>query len=200
MTQTHWHHFRPAVYASVAGFVILTLIAMCQQDTFLFLNAFVVAPALIALSIGSIIWLIRKAFKNRYEQLLPTLGMVTALWAISLSLFFYNRAHPFELRETAKWIASSRDYKSEVLARPASTAELKHIEWDMSGFAGIFDNTVYLVFDPADTLSTAAQSRQAGKFDGIPCKVRLIRRLENHWYAVLFYTDEYWGDDSCLTG
>jgi hypothetical protein len=36
-------------------------------------------------------------------------------------------------------------------------------------------------------------NRQPGKFDGIPCEVRLVRRLESHWYDVLFYTDEYWG-------
>ncbi|MGB8543659.1 MAG: hypothetical protein WCD49_18670 [Candidatus Acidiferrales bacterium] len=153
----------------------------------------VIAPLLVAITIGSIIWMIQESVANRYEQLLPTLGMLAVFWVTLLLPFFYEREHPFELHETAKWSMRSQYYKSEVLARPESTTELKHIEWDMSGFAGIANNTVYLVFDPADTLSTAAKSREPGKFDGIPCKARLVRRLESHWYGVLFYTDEYWG-------
>jgi hypothetical protein len=54
---------------------------------------------------------------------------------------------------------------------------------------------VYLVFDPTDSLSRSASSRQPGKFDGIPCEVNLVRRLESHWYSVQFYTSEDW--DHC---
>jgi len=82
------------------------------------------------------------------------------------------------------------------LAQPVPpNNELKHIEWDGSGFAGVANNTVYLAFDPTDALSTAAKSHQPGKFNGIPCKVLMVRRLESHWYTVLFYTDETW--DQC---
>jgi hypothetical protein len=41
----------------------------------------------------------------------------------------------------------------------------------------------------------AAISRQPGKFNGIPCEVQLVRRLESHWYTVQNYTDQYW--DKC---
>jgi hypothetical protein len=58
----------------------------------------------------------------------------------------------------------------------------------------VANNTAYLVFDPANTLSAAAKNNQAAEFNGVPCKVRAIRRLENHWYAVLFYTDQAWGE------
>jgi hypothetical protein len=135
---------------------------------------------------------------NNHRQLLPILGTLTILWAIPTSLFFYNREHPFELRETARWLTSSHNYKSQVLGQPTSAeGELKHIEWDASGFAGVANNTVFLVFDPRDALSTAAKNHQSGRFNGIPCDVRLIRRLESHWYAVLFYTDMYWGQNGC---
>jgi hypothetical protein len=30
-------------------------------------------------------------------------------------------------------------------------------------------------------------------FNGIPCKVPLVGRLEGCWYAVIFCTDERWG-------
>jgi hypothetical protein len=34
---------------------------------------------------------IQEAIANRNEQFLPTLGMLAVLWAVSMSLFFYNR-------------------------------------------------------------------------------------------------------------
>jgi hypothetical protein len=51
---------------------------------------------------------------------------------------------------------------------------------------------VYLVYDPTDSLSVAALINESGKFEGIPCEVRVVRRLENHWYTVLFYTSTTW--------
>jgi hypothetical protein len=186
-------HWRLPSYTAIAGFVIFTPLAFLRPEISFFLALFVIAPALIAISVVVIVWLIYDAICYGERQLPPILGTLTILWAIPISLFFYNHEHPFELHETARWLASSHEYKSEVLAQPASAnGELKHIEWDASGFAGIANNTVYLVFDPADTLSTAAKNHQPGKFNGIPCEVRLIRRLESHWYAVLFYTDEFW--------
>ena len=185
-------------YAAIVGLVIVAPIAFCESDRFVFLSVFVVAPILIVISLIFVVWVIRKAVDNSARERLAILGTLTALWAIPISLFLYNREHPFELRETARWLASSQDYKNEVLAQPTSAkGELKHIEWDTSGFAGVANNTVYLVFDPADALSTAAKSRQPGKFNGIPCEVPLVRRLESQWYAVLFYTDEYWGQGEC---
>jgi hypothetical protein len=97
----------------------------------------------------------------------------------------------------ARWLVWSRSYKAAVLAQPYSAnEELRHIEWDYWGWAGM-DTTVYLVFDPTDSLSQAASSRQPGKYSGIPCKVFLVRRLENHWYTVWFYTNYVWGQPSC---
>jgi hypothetical protein len=55
------------------------------------------------------------------------------------------------------------------------------------------DTTVYLVFDPTDSLSAAARIHMAGKFIGIPCEVWAVRRLDRQWYAAYFYTNEGWG-------
>jgi hypothetical protein len=74
---------------------------------------------------------------------------------------------------------------------------LRHIEWDGWGWAGM-DTTVFLVFDPADSLSTAAKSHQPGKYNGLPCEVSRVRRLRSHWYNVQFYTDEYWDRRNAL--
>ena len=68
----------------------------------------------------------------------------------------------------------------------------KHIEWDGWGWAGQ-DTTAYLVFDPADSLSSVAATHQSGKFAGIPCKVPNVSQLESQWYVVTFYTNQNWG-------
>src|SRR6202035_4018692 len=94
--------------------------------------------------------------------------------------------------DTARWLARSRYYKSEVLAQPTAVGELKHIEWDGWGGAGQ-DTTVYLVYDPTDSLVAAARDQKPGKFNGVPCEVFRVRRLESKWYTVQFYTDELWG-------
>jgi hypothetical protein len=121
---------------------------------------------------------------------------------IGLALFvFLVLAVPIVLRPIfgypgpinyARWLVWSRSYKAEVLAQPTSAnEELKHIEWDGWGYAGM-DTTVYLVFDPTNALSRA-EGHHPGKFSGIPCEVPLVKRLEDKWYTVQFYTETAWG-------
>jgi hypothetical protein len=111
-------------------------------------------------------------------------------WVLSFALL----KNHYLIRNVARWSVSSRRYKAEVFAQPDSGNEgFKHIEWDGWGFAGAGDTTVYLVFDPTNSLLAAAKTHRPGKFDGIPCKVAGVTRLESRWYAVLFYTDERWG-------
>ena len=62
------------------------------------------------------------------------------------------------------------------------------------GFPGAGDTTVYLVFDPNNSLAAAAHSHAPGKYNGLPCEVFKVRRLEIHWYTVQFYTDTAWDD------
>jgi hypothetical protein len=69
---------------------------------------------------------------------------------------------------------------------------LKHIEWDAWGFPGAGNTTVYLVFDPTDSLSTPAKTDSSGKFIDLPCEVAAVRKMESHCYAVMFYTDSDW--------
>jgi hypothetical protein len=100
----------------------------------------------------------------------------------------------YSLRTALKWWAWSHGYQKEVMAQPSNAplGELKHIEWDGWGWAGQ-DTTVYLVFDPTDSLLTAARNHAHGKFKGIPCEVAAVSQLDSHWYAVRFYTNEFWG-------
>lgn len=116
--------------------------------------------------------------------------MLVIYCSISLGLFKYSR----ELQSATRWGLLSKGYKAKVLAQPnPSNGELKHIEWDGWGWGGN-DTVEYLVFDPNNSLTTAAKDHLSGKFGGIPCEVPLVRRLEKHWYTVLFYTDETWNN------
>jgi hypothetical protein len=62
---------------------------------------------------------------------------------------------------------------------------LKHTEWDGWGWGGQ-DFSVFLVFDPTDSLSGPAENHQSGKLNGIPFEVSDVRRLDSHWYLIIF--------------
>ena len=125
------------------------------------------------------------ATRRKRPQLLLTLA---AFWAVSVVLVINLTA----IRTAARWLVWSHSYQAEVLAQPAAAGgELKHIEWD--GWGMFAQNTVvYFVFDPSDSLSTAAGSHKPGRFNGVPCEVPPVHRLQHNWYVVQFYTGEDW--------
>lgn len=134
---------------------------------------------------------VESAIQRRPREFLLALFILAAVVAVSGVLHTKKDV----VRASIRWLLWSRHYKAEVLAQPTlEGGGLKHIEWEATGFAGVANNTVYLVFDPTDSLSTAATTRSPGKYSGIPCEVVLVRRLESRWCSVLFYTDERWGD------
>lgn len=184
-------NWRPPLLAGFVACVIFVSIAVCQLDTALILYLFVLVPILIVVSIALLSYAIFVKVRRRRLTVLVTLG---TLWAVSVFAFIFHTYHPSAVRTTAKWLVWSRSYKEKVLAQHAPrNGELKHVEWDGWGFAGQ-DTTVYLVFDPADSLSASAPGRQSTKFDGIPCAVDEVSRLESHWYVVRFFTNEDWDD------
>jgi hypothetical protein len=98
----------------------------------------------------------------------------------------------FTVRAPVRWALHRSEFKGEVESLPTPpNGELKHVEWDGWGFAGLETN-VYLVFDPSDSLAQVASSGDAGKVPGIPCKFDRARRLEKSWYAVVYFTEESW--------
>lgn len=126
---------------------------------------------------------------------LRTLFKLVAVFVLGVAMILAWNVS-FTVRSPVRWLLFSRNYKSEVLRQPGSATLLKHIEWDGWGMIGQ-DTEVYLVFDPKDALKSAAESGKEGKFDGLPCEVAQVRRLEANWYSVQFYTDEGWDDPHC---
>jgi hypothetical protein len=171
--------WREPLYGIVAAIVVFIPLVMDLNTDVLY--TFIIAPILLILGLGVLLYAaIRKH--------LQVAVMLVTFWTVSGLLFIYAP----EVHSTAKWLLSSSEYKKEVLAQPVpSNGDFKHLEWDGWGWAGI-NNSEYLVFDPTDSLSAAAKSRQAGRFNGVPCAVPLIRRFESHWYKVRFYTDQDW--------
>jgi len=170
-----------------AGSVLLLFLDAYAPSGFLILVPFLIAPILLVFTVASI-YLVVRGRRSRTQLISPAV-----LWVVVASLFIYEGGHPFAFSETVKWIAASNKYKNEVLAFRAANGDLKYIEWDADGFAGVANNTAYLVFDPSDALSGLPDGYEPPKFGGALCGVRSICQLEKHWYAVLFYTDQYWG-------
>jgi hypothetical protein len=178
------------LYAAVGTFVVFVAVATWTSEAFFYV-LLVVPP--VSLVLGS--FAVIAAIAKKRRRSLAMVSMLVSYWAISAGLVVNYSA----IRTVTRWLIWSHEYKSEVLAQPASSnGELKHIEWDGWGFPGAGDTTVYLVFDPADALSAAARSHRPGKFNGLPCEVPAVDRMEKNWYTVRFYTDEWWGRRNAL--
>src|SRR5271154_4882264 len=114
--------WRLLLAGAVIGLLVFVAIATCQADTSLFLNVFVVAPALLVVGIASLIYAV-----IRRRQLRAVVATLVVLWAMALCFFLYNRDHPFAIRETARWLIWSHEYKQQVREQPISTdGDLKH--------------------------------------------------------------------------
>lgn len=190
--QTARFNWRTQVFNSLLGsMVVFAAIGLLNSDASLFLFIFINA----VLSVSIIFLLIYAAFGKNRRQSRRQLLTLAILWIVATSFLLFDRAHPIAIRSTARWLASSRSYKAQVLAQQQPpNGEFKHIDWDGWGMFAQ-DTEVYLVYDAADSLRAAAASDEPGKFGGIPCEVLSVRRLESHWYSVTFYTGETW--DHC---
>lgn len=185
--------WRLPLYSTVAELFVLIFITFCPFDLAAFVSLLVVAPLLLIFSLVLVVLLSRAAVGYGRHQLLPILVTLAILWVVPTALLLYGGGHLRNIRDTTRWLLWSYRYKQDVLREPASPGgELKHIEWDGWGFPGAGDTTVYLVFDPKDSLAVAAKGEHPGKFNGIPCEVPFVHRLESQWYTVLFYTDQIW--------
>ncbi len=184
MTEASPFNWRLPSCAALVAFAVSISIAVCPADIALFLYFFL----LIVFTFELLVYTI---FGEGRRNRLTLLSTLATLWIVS-AVFVANHV---QIRTTARWLWRSRAYKDKVLAQQApANGEFRHVEWDGWGWAGQ-DTTVFLVFDPRDSLSSAASIHQPGKFDGIPCAVPEVSRLESQWYAVRFYTNQDW--DQC---
>jgi hypothetical protein len=169
----------------VAGACIASLSMMVYSPNGGLLYMLVIAPLV------CFILLIAVGIRKNPRQRLSILLTLIAFLAASAALL----KNEGTLRPSIRWLLWSHRYKAELLALPnPAKSELKHVEWDGWGFVPSGNNVVYLVFDPTDSLAYAAKTHAPGRFNGLPCEVPLVRRLDKEWYSVHFYTDEKWGE------
>jgi hypothetical protein len=174
----------------MASCVIASLILIVFSSMFWGFDLASVLCFGIALVSSLLLFAFAVARKGR-QRLIALLVVIAYLFALILLLSNYS-----VVRDHVRWLLVSSGYKARVLAQPVNE-QLKHVEWDSWGFPGAGDTTVYLVFDPTDALAGASAARPPVKARGLPCEVVRVRRLDRQWYAVLFYTDTYWGLDAC---
>ena len=185
-TEGDQFNWRLPLAALLGTFVIFLILAIFQSESLVYL--FFVVPII---SLFLIVCAVYSAVAGKKRRCLAILSMLAIFWVLSVPLFKNYLA----IRSAERWLIWSGDYKSRFAAQPTSAnGDLKHVFWDGWGWGG--ENTeVYLVFDPTDSLSAAAKSHQPGKFDGLPCKVDRVFRLEPNWYAAQFFTGTDW--DHC---
>lgn len=174
-----------------AALLLFGLFHVYPGDSSGILYLLFVLPFFLVISVIMLIWVVFPRNRRHWTAVLLTL---IAFWAISIPLAWYEFRHPFEIRGIVRWFVESRELKQQVLKfGRGRNGELYSIDWD--GWGMFAQNTeIYLVFDPTDSLAEAARKHESGRFPGIPCAVQGVRRLENHWYSVVFFTSETWGD------
>ncbi len=185
-TPSAWYNWRKPAYFAAAWFVFwFLLMASGGMDAIFFIGFFVILPIL---SIGLVlIGVLIVAAVNRPDRrhALRILVWLVTLWGIPLSVYRYEWSHPFAVSEKVRWLARSETYKRDFqLESSSANGELRHTDWDMKGpaFAAIY---TYLVFDPSNSLASAALSHQPGKYQDLPCEVHEVRRLESSWYVTV---------------
>jgi hypothetical protein len=175
-------NWRLPICTAVGTLVVLLLLAIDSPDWGEIFYCLLAVPIV---SLFLSILAVRKKGRHR----LSALSMLFTYWVVSAALVWNYSV----LRDTDRWFLWSKGYKAEVLSQPEPAGgRLRHVEWDGWGYPGAGNTVVYLAFDPYDTLAAGAKSSSPGKFSSIPCEVPRIRRLESHWYAVMFYTDTDW--------
>ena len=148
---------------------------------------------LIALAV-SLVLLLCVAFAKGGRLSFLSMLIVYCVASVALCRNYYD------IRTTFRWLLWSASLKAEVLAQPGHGG-WKHVEWDGWGFAGAGNTVVYVVYNPSDLLAKAAMTRSPGVvLTPLPREVPRVRRLEDFWYSVVFYTqtDRDHGDEDLL--
>ena len=122
-------------------------------------------------------------------------GAIGLFFLSCTALIAYEREDPGCIRSTLRWTLRSQFYKREVLAqKQARDGSLKHIEWDGWGGTPVGDWTMYLVYNPSDSLRSSLKERKSRMVPGVPCPVDRVHQLAAHWYTVLYPMNCWWDD------
>ena len=128
-------------------------------------------------------------FVSKHQKL--TIVSMLVIFCASSWILDHNA---LDIRSHLRWLFQSHEYKTKLLAQPVpANGELRHTAWERYGWVTI-NTDIDLVYDPNDALLNQLSTHDEGKFSGIPCPVRLVHRLEPHWFTVQFYTSTSWNE------
>jgi hypothetical protein len=142
-------------------------------------------------ALGTLTLLFVVATLNKRQQRVQALAVYVVCIAVT-SLIIVNQA---QLRRHILWLIWSNRYKTQALANSTrANTELKHIGWEGDGWGSgaTGDWMGYVVFDPSDSLAAATKTSTPTTYQGIPCTVIAVRRLEKHWYSVVLEMNKFW--------
>jgi hypothetical protein len=132
-------NWRILLSAVLVALLLFLPIMVYGNDLVEMFYVFLIAPVLTLIWAGIVLL---SAIRKKRSPGLSTFCTFPVFWIFTLALFLNSR----ELHWTTRWLLHSNDWKNRVVAQPAVEGELKHVEWDGWGFAGM-DTTAYLVFD-----------------------------------------------------
>jgi hypothetical protein len=179
----NWHL---PFYGALGAIVAFSANLVTSADLAMLLYLFVAIPLVtLMLTVAAML-----TYDRQERQTLAIISMFMVYCLVTWGIWRSGS----DLRDVGRWFFGARHYKAEVLAQPISSNGLKHWEWEASGFAGVANRSVYVVFDPADSLKREAGHHTHEKLVGLPCEVPRVVRLERYWYSVEFYTDSSWDD------
>ena len=186
LDEASWLDWLLPWYAAASALAMFLPIELYSSQWGALLYAIFAVPFFsVAIVVNAVIAFVRRKPRRGLAMMCTLLAFVATSWALLRNQQL--------LRTEVRWLFASETYKSEMLVSPIPrNGEVRHIEWDGWGFPGAGDTTVYLVFDPSDSLSVAAKRYSPGRYQGLPCEVPDVHRLEKNWYTVLFYTDTDW--------
>lgn len=153
------------------------------------LRLFVLCPVL---AMASVVFLVAAVWTRGLRRRLSMLCVTALLWGMTPPLLGLGDRYSRLVDDRLRWWCWGGYYQRLILAQPAQVGELRHVEWDGWGIAGI-ETEAYLVFDPDDVVPSRAGLRESGQIRGIPCGVANTDRLSAHWSIVTMYTNTDWG-------
>ena len=180
-------NFIPVVFFGAAVALIASLVAILFTsdivDTLLCLVGLTIV-GILALVLGI-------ALRKGRQQRIRSVVAFGAFMIVTAGVLINQR----QIRPHLLWLVWSQRYKSEVLAdSAAANGDFRHVEWDGDGWgSGVTgDWTGYVVFDPSDSLSAATKRNVPTEYQGIPCTIISVRRLEKQWYSVVLDMNQFW--------
>jgi len=157
-TRADWKLPLLVVAASTIGFLLLIVYTAYFFVWIPFIATIVCLACLTLMVIAAI--------RKRRRQIILLLLAIVAFVAVAAVLDKGGES----LRSYLRWLLWSRRFKAEVLAQPSPrTGELRHMEWEATGFAGVANSTLYLVFDPSDAVANVTRQGRWYPLRGACC-------------------------------